>query len=42
MSYSVNANAALHLGDAVPSHLLMGSTKHDCIFFIHQVLQRYK
>lgn len=32
MSYSVNANAALHLGDAVPTHLLIGTTKHSCIF----------
>lgn len=41
MAYSVNSNAALHLGGAVPSHLLTGTTKHSW-FFIHQVLQRYK
>lgn len=43
MSYSVNVNAALHLGDAVPSHILIGTTKHSCTFgFVYQVLQRYK
>lgn len=33
MSYSVNTNTTLHLGDAVPSHLLIGTTKHSCFFY---------